>query len=133
VIMVGIAFGAAPQSQNIGDILVSEQIIEIEQVVSGPKGEPIIISRGDKALASPRLIKRFKDGALEWREANEAARGRFGQICSGEKLIQSQDLRDQLQSLGPRVIGGELEGVGLYTAAQANKVDWILVKAIADW
>ena len=43
------------------------------------------------------------------------------------------NFRDQLLALEPEAIGGEMEGIGLYTAAQGEKVDWILVKAICDW
>jgi nucleoside phosphorylase len=47
--------------------------------------------------------------------------------------VDNVDYRDQLRMLEPEAIGGEMEGVGLYTAAQNAKVDWILVKAICDW
>ena len=37
---------------------------------------------------------------------------------------------DQLISLSLEAIGGEMEGAGLYAAAQRKKVDWILVPDI---
>jgi nucleoside phosphorylase len=130
VIMVGIAFGSDPAKQQIGDILISQQILdyELQRVGSGSNGELAIIPRGDKAAASPRLLNRFRDGAMEWKKANELARVQFGLILSGAKLVDNQDFRKQLRALGPEAIGGEMEG-----AAQGNKVDWILVKAICDW
>jgi hypothetical protein len=73
----------------------------------------------------------FRAGAIDWKEANVV----FGLILSGEKLVDNQDFRDQLRRLEPEAIGGEMEGVGLYAAAERSraKVDWILVKAICDW
>lgn len=135
VIMVGIAFGIEPSKQRIGDILVSQQILdyELQRVGSGVNGEFMLTSRGDKAAASPRLLNRFRDGAMEWTEANEQAKVKFGLILSGAKLVDNQDFREQLQTFGPEAIGGEMEGAGLYAAAQGNKVDWILIKAICDW
>jgi hypothetical protein len=53
-------------------------------------------------------------------------------MLSGEKLIDHQGFRDQLHKLEPEAIGGEMEGAGLYAAAQRKKVDWIVVKAICD-
>lgn len=135
VIMVGIAFGIKPEKQKIGDILVSQQILdyELQRISTGPNGEFVINSRGDKVSASPKLLNRFRDGAIEWKEAGEPARVQFGLILSGAKLIDSQDFREQLRAFGAEAIGGEMEGAGLSAAAQGNKVDWILVKAICDW
>lgn len=131
VIMVGIAFGFDQESQNIGDILVSSQILgyELQRIGTGKDNEPIIKLRGDRVLASPRLLDRFRDGELYW----DGARVEFGLVLSGEKLVDNLDYRSQLQKLEPEAVGGEMEGAGLYTAAYLQKVDWILVKAICDW
>ncbi|GAB4161487.1 MAG: hypothetical protein Fur0021_34660 [Candidatus Promineifilaceae bacterium] len=131
VIMVGIAFGVNYESQNIGDILVSRQILgyELQRIGTGEDNEPIIKLRGDRVLASPRLLDRFRDGELYW----DGARVEFGLVLSGEKLVDNLDYRSQLQKLEPEAVGGEMEGAGLYTAAYLQKVDWILVKAICDW
>ncbi len=135
IIMVGIAFGVDPTEQKIGDILVSQQILdyELQRVGIGPDQEVKIISKGDKAAASLRLLNRFRAGEIEWQEAKEPAEVRFGLILSGAKLVDNQDFREQLRAFGPDAVGGEMEGAGLYAAAQSNKVDWILVKAICDW
>jgi nucleoside phosphorylase len=131
IIMVGIAFGVDPGKQSIGDILVSKQLLEYElqRVGTDRDGQPKIISRGDRPSASPRLLDRFRDGALGW----EGPKVRFGLILSGQKLIDNIDFRDQLRTLEPEAIGGEMEGAGLYATAHLHKVDWILVKAICDW
>lgn len=131
VIMIGIAFGVDPEKQNIGDILVSKQLLEYElqRVGTDRDGKPQIIPRGDRPSASPRLLDRFRDGQLSW----EGPKVRFGLILSGQKLVDNIDFRDQLRKLESEAIGGEMEGSGLYDAAYRCKVDWILVKAICDW
>lgn len=129
VMMVGIAFGADPRNQQIGDILVSERIFDYELQRVGQT----IIPRGDKVSASHRLLNRCRDGAIEWRIAGEAGYVQFGLLLSGAKLVDNQDFRAQLISFAPEAIGGEMEGAGLYAAAQGHKVDWILIKAISDW
>jgi nucleoside phosphorylase len=128
VILVGIAFGVDKQKQAIGDVLVSHQLLlyELQRV-----GEGKIVPRGDKPHASPRLFNYLKSAQLYWNEPAIAIR--FGLILSGEKLVDSLDYREQLQQFGQEVIGGEMEGAGLYVACQDVKVDWILVKAICDW
>lgn len=126
VIMVGIAFGTNSMKQQLGDILISKQIQAYEsQKVKGQQ----LISRGDRVTAPIGLLGKFRSGDNDWK----GAKVHFGLILSGEKLVASQEYRDQLLSHEPEAIGGEMEGSGLYAAASDAKVDWILVKGICDW
>jgi len=131
VIMVGIAFGLRQDKQRIGDILVSAQLecYEKQRLGEGPAGEPVRIVRGARAAATPRLIDRCDAGTVGWNQA----RVHFGLVMSGDKLVDCPTFRQQLLDLEPEAIGGEMEGAGLYVAAYKGKVDWIVVKAIADW
>lgn len=131
IIMLGIAFGLRPQSQQIGDILVSRQIMlyDLQRVGSDGQGEILTRTRGERAAASHWLLDRFRTGRDSWHGADID----FGLVLSGDKLVDNPHFRDQLLRLEPEAIGGEMEGAGLYAAAQRNRVDWILVKAIADW
>jgi nucleoside phosphorylase len=137
VIMVGIAFGVDEDKQRIGDILVSQQLrsYELQRYGTADDGKPTIILRGDRVTASVKLLDRFRSGYFDWssRRGRRGKRVHFGTILSGQTLIDNVDYRNQLRALEPEAIGGEMEGVGLYTAAQTAKVDWILVKAICDW
>jgi nucleoside phosphorylase len=131
VIMLGIAFGVDPQHQKIGDVLVSKQILlyEPQRVGLGPLGEPIVVPRGARTDASPRLLDRFRSGSVGLQDLKV----RFGLMFSGEMLVDHPDIRNQLRRIEPEAIGGEMEGAGLYVAAFEEKVDWIVVKAISDW
>jgi nucleoside phosphorylase len=137
VIMVGIAFGVDAHKQRIGDILVSQQLrgYELQRYGTARDGTPRITLRGDRVTASVKLLDRFRSGYFDWpsRRGRWGKRVHFGTILSGQTLVDNVDYRDQLRTLEPEAIGGEMEGVGLYTAAQNAKVDWILVKAICDW
>ena len=120
VIMVGIAFGVNEEKQKIGDILVTEQLRLYDLQRIGTKGnEAKIILRGDKPHASPWLINHFKSANLLW----QGAKVRFGQVLTGEKLVDNIDFRDQLRYFEAEAIGGEMEGAGLYVACQDKKVD----------
>jgi nucleoside phosphorylase len=132
VILVGIAFGVNEKKQHIGDILVSRQIMDydLQRIGTDDDGKLAIIPRGDRPSASPRMLSRFRAAANFWESPPKV---RFGLILSGAKLVDNQDFRAQLLKFEPEAIGGEMEGGGLYAAAQRKKVDWILVKAICDW
>lgn len=131
VILVGIAFGVDNNALSRGDILVSQQLLgyELQKIATDNEGRMEVILRGDRPHASTKLLDRFCSGVLDW----HGPKVEYGLILSGDKLIDHQDFRDQLRKLAPEAIGGEMEGTGLYSAAQRRKVDWILVKAICDW
>lgn len=128
VIMVGIAFGIDQGKQTIGDILISKQLLfyDLQRI-----GKDDTRSRGDKVHASSRLINQMRNADLKWSKEN--AKVTLGLVLSGSKLVDNHDYRNQLVSLAPEAIGGEMEGEGLYVACHDKKVDWILVKAICDW
>ncbi|MEO6893072.1 MAG: TIR domain-containing protein [Ktedonobacteraceae bacterium] len=131
VIMVGVAFGTNSKKQHLGDILVSRQLLgyEPQRVERDANGQIRNIPRGDRPQASVRLLDRLRTGVVDW----QGAPVHFGLMLSGEKLVDHPDFREYLRQMEPEAIGGEMEGAGLYAAAQRNKVDWIVVKGICDW
>lgn len=131
VIMVGIAFGLIPDKQHLGDILISRQLVgyELQKIDQGANGEEIIIPRGDRVQASPRLLSRLRASIFDW----QGPEVHFGLMFSGEKLVNNKNFCNKLLGLEREAIGGEMEGTGLYSAAYRNKVDWVLIKAICDW
>ncbi len=131
IIMVGIAFGIDDQKQQLGDILISEQLrlYDLARIGTTATNQPTITLRGDKPHAAPSLINLYKSADLTWKGAPT----RFGPLLTGDKLIDNQDYRAELRALEPEAIGGEMEGAGLYVACHEAKVDWILIKAICDW
>lgn len=131
VIIVGIAFGADPNTQEVGDIIVSRQVVAYEsQRVNDSAAPHRIVPRGDRVSASPRLLARCRTTALDW----DRSAVHFGLILSGEKLIDSSDFLGQLTAqFGNEAVGGEMEGAGVYSAAYRHRKDWIIVKAVSDW
>jgi nucleoside phosphorylase len=131
IIMLGIAFGVDPVRQQLGDILVAQQLLcyELQRWGTDQQGEPQIVLRGSRPAASPDLLNRFRAAVHDW----QGARVRVGLLLSGDKLVDNQALRDQLRRQAPEALGGEMEGSGLFAAAHLNQRDWIVVKAISDW
>ncbi len=131
VLLVGIAYGMQIKGQRMGDILISRQLLgyELQRVGQDQVGETIIQVRGDRPQASPRLLARLRSGLMDW----TGPAVHVGLLLSGDKLVDNVDFRKQLRQLEPEAIGGEMEGAGLYAAAQRKRVDWIVVKAICDW
>lgn len=131
VIMVGIAFGKDEEKQNIGDVLVAEEIINYEpQRV----GEPVI-HRGNHPPSNQTILNRFRN-VHDWQFSgidNASCQIRLGAILSGEKLVDNPEFKAQLFQQFPQAIGGEMEGTGLSSACMRKGIAWILVKSICDW
>jgi nucleoside phosphorylase len=132
VIMVGIAFGIDPEKQNIGDVLVAKSVIpyNVKRV-----GETKTINRGIEAQSSQILLNRFKSIIITWEHLlthDIKAKLLFTRILSGEELVDNLEHRNKLIAEFPDSEGGEMEGVGLYSAC-GDKIDWILVKGICDF
>jgi nucleoside phosphorylase len=130
VIMVGIAFGVDPEHQEIGDVLVARQVVgyESSRVSTQASGEQQVLSRAARVDASSRLIAR-----LQAAEAHTSDPIAFVPMLSGEKLVDNIDFRDQLREIASDAKGGEMEAIGVYSAAAREGTHWIIVKGICDF
>jgi len=142
IVMIGIAFGKYTPGhdlekegkQEIADVLVSTQVVPYEYQRINSGDEPST-PRSPHPPAGRILLNRFKN-VLGWeffRPDGSKCERRLGPILSGDKLIDDYDEKVKLIKKFPDAIGGEMEGAGLYAAADRENVEWILVKAICDW
>lgn len=132
VIAVGIAFGIDEAKQQIGDVLISNQLQGYELGRLNEDGS--FTPRGDKAAAANRLLNRVRmTDVRQQRQAGTWPKLHKGLLLSGQKLVDNLDYRASLHSVFKEAIGGEMEGSGLYASAARSKVDWLVVKAICDW
>jgi WD40 repeat protein len=125
IMLVGIAFGFDEQKQQIGDVLVAKEIMSYEQQKIAQ--EPI--SRAWRVPSSTRLLDRCRATAQQWQKA----RVHFGLLLSGDKLVDLLAFREQLRAQAPEALGGEMEAVGLVSAALRRNIPWIVIKSISDW
>lgn len=127
VILTGICYGLQEQEQQIGDILVSQRLHDIDRQRLMDSRR---IASGHYVPASGLLLSRF-NAAVDDRPM--AANVHFGLMLGSNSLFDSPDRRAWLKHEYPEAIGGEMEGESVYSVAADSKVDWIVVKAIADW
>jgi nucleoside phosphorylase len=132
VMAVGFSFGMNPHKHKIADILISKTVTNYE---SQRVEDDLVIPRGTTVEAGQHLLNRFLnvDGWEFRRPDGSSVSTKAGQILSGEKLVDSLNFKLGLLARYPEALGGEMEGAGLYAAAERAKVEWIIVKAICDW
>ncbi len=122
-ILCGIGYGLDKKNQDFGDVLVSEHIVPYEVERVGKKNIP----RGEPIPSSPILLNRFKH-VRSWNHQII-----FGQILSGEKLLDNKKIRKELINKFPNAKGGDMEGAGFSLAAFRRGIHWIMVKGICDF
>ena len=129
VIMVGVAFGINPKKQHLGDVLISKRIINYE-VARICAGDNDITPRGDEPNSGALLYNIFTN-IIDWNHyvsQNRRAKIIFGDLLSGEKLIDNLGYRNFLKNKFPNAIGGEMEGTGVSSACgEASLSEWIVI------
>lgn len=139
IISVGMAFGIAPASQSIGDILISEGVLPYDNRIirTGEQGEAVLdYGEVETYPAHAGLRRRFQRmaKALPWEGHTWS-----GLLLSGAARIHCAAFRDELSrqcrgSDGAAVVGGDMESVGLLSASDARSHPcWVAVKAISDF
>lgn len=129
-IMIGIAYGIDEKKQKIGDVLIAESIIPYDYKKVTPTE---ITYRATPAPTSKLLLDRLKN-IREWEYPLKDGNSKkiISPIFSGEELINNIKRRKEIQKINSEAKGGEMEGAGLYAAAN-GQTEWILVKGICDF
>ena len=131
IIGVGVAFGLQKEKQKLGDVLVSQTIQDYEHAKYAWDGR--VFPRGSKNKASPKLYEplahlyKTESVVSPWPVVH------FGNILSGDKLVDNPLPRAELLKIDPEAIGGEMEGAGIVEAALEQRAFWIVIKGISDW
>lgn len=131
IVLMGIAFGVSRRQHNPADVLIAEHLIPYEYQRLGD--EPSF--RNPIPPSSPILVSRFLH-ALDWafiRPDGSKCNKHVGPVLSGNKLVDNPEFKDALLRQFPSAIGGEMEGAGLWSAADRARKEWIIVKGVCDW
>lgn len=138
VIAVGVAFGANPKKQRLGDVLVSDHLV-LYDVFNKRTDNSMSLNPDDthniggEILAGCSFLER-KDGPSAYGLGD--FRWYKGPMASGGTVLSDSDektrLMDAINKMGYSIIGGEMEGNGIYRACQ-GKAPFILIKGICDW
>ena len=165
VISIGVAFGNDPTRQNLGDVLVSKQLLPYDS--SNKYSENSIKLKGPLYETNSQLICGWMD-LLEYKEfpkesiigeecddvtgsdlsdghserSNDLDTETFNWFCgtvlSGGSVVDEVEQKVKLIEATERrgiedVVGGEMEGSGVYFACDKEKIPCIVIKGICDW
>jgi nucleoside phosphorylase len=139
VLLVGIAGGIEDAEVNLGDILISNQIVDYELQKIREEGTSV---RYVVHQAAPRLLNAAQNfnfekclELLEIQCPQEKTPKRFvGAIASGDKVIAFGDVLKKYQHDWPKLIGVEMEAAGVAHATfqAANPPGFFMVRGVSD-
>jgi len=139
ILLVGIAGGLAKAGVGLGDVLISDQIVDYElQKLTTDK----TTIRWQVHRVDPRLLGAAQNVIGDkWQQLLEQERpgGRgkptqvFGPICTGDKVI-ANGLIDAYREVWSKLIGVEMEAGGTASAAfqAANSPGFFMIRGVSD-
>lgn len=134
MIAVGMAFGAHPTTQSLGDILVATHILAYDHRRKVREGASTVT----EYLAKPRRAKESLLRSME-RHVGDRRDVHFGALLSGGAKIECPEYRDRLVNAFPSdkrlgvPVGGDMEGAELMAASDPEDPSWLVVKGISDF
>jgi nucleoside phosphorylase len=132
-LIVGICYGLRPDGQKIGDVLVSEKIRDLDHGKLVELNEKVHeLHRGETVVPSAMLLNSVRAAQRGW-EQKSGVKVRFGMMLAWNKLINSEQVVEQLRTEHPDAIGGDMEGAGFQAAARFADVQCLLIKSICDF
>lgn len=138
VLMVGIAGGVSHQGIMLGDVLISNQVVDYELQKLTPDGPKV---RYNVHRADPRLFGAAMSLANDWqgliehrRPKNGLSRRFHGPVATGDKVIAVEDVLSELHQDWPKLIGVEMEAGGVASAAfqSASQPGFFMVRGVSD-
>ncbi len=140
MIAVGVAFGAIPTRQSLGDVLVSKEFVFYDNFNKVVDGE-ITLDRHEAYQIDRNLLAQLH--RLEFPLCPEDPnhyKWYYGNMLTGGTVLSDADERNHLfeaaAKVGYNIIGGEMEATGIYYACQKIKnrhFPFLIIKGICDW
>jgi len=139
VIIVGIAGGVAKEGVNLGDILISDQIVDYELQKLTTQGAQI---RWQAHQVDPSLLGAARNfTSKDWQKLMAIKRPKWGEpirhigpILSGDKIIAVDTVVAKYRRTWPKVVGVEMEGAGVALASfqAAKQTRFFMVRGVSD-
>ena len=142
VISVGCCFGIDPKRQSFGDVIVAKSVIPYDSYNKHKDGKMEVRS-DDQYMTSSKLVspckQRLKSENSPY-SAAEAANVKpfkwyYGDVLSGatvlSDIVEKEKLLDATKNRD--IVGGEMEGHGVYYACDPERIPCVIIKGICDW
>ena len=135
VIAVGICYGMDKSKTSSGDVIVSDHIVDATCL----RVDNTLQLRGGTFSVGATLFQVFSSPvgySHNYQDDKKKVKVHCGPFIARSDLINNPIYKEQLKSLRPDALGGEMEGAGIMAAIENATyvgVEAIVIKAICDW
>ncbi|MGB8648474.1 MAG: 5'-methylthioadenosine/S-adenosylhomocysteine nucleosidase [Anaerolineae bacterium] len=139
VLLVGIAGGIAARHVAVGDLLISDQVVDYELQKITSEGPQI---RWEVQHADPRLLNAcinllgdsWEGEVQSSRPGSGKPQRHVGPIASGDKVVAFGGVLAKYDAAWPKLIGVEMEAGGVATAVfqSSERPGFFMVRAVSD-
>ena len=140
VLSVGVAFGINPKEQSLGDVLVSKELVFYDNFNKVTDGKITLNAhetyRINRDLEAQLHILDFPSNP----QIKDKYKWYYGPMLTGGTVLSDAEERNQLleaaSNIGCKIVGGEMEGSGIYYACERIKdrhIPFLVIKGICDW
>ena len=148
IFSLGIAYGKAPKcsgtdgTQNIGDVLISRRIVRWDAFIKMTDGKLTLNDQdalyiSDEVLGGSLYYLQNSNYPIQVKEANIGQfRWFLGTFLSGNAVVSDPVFKRCLMEAAKQyrdIIGGEMEGSGIWYAARETNIPIMIIKGISDW
>ena len=146
--MCGICAGVKESGVKIGDILIASQSWDYEsgKIAENQNGELVfspeihnipteqgLLSRLTEFITRKEVLSSIYNNC-NYNKPGEQLRAHIGPVASGPYLLSSEKYLAKLKEKERKLIGIDMEGYGIYKAAQFNNnIIPILIKSVSDY
>ncbi|HRI65660.1 MAG TPA: 5'-methylthioadenosine/S-adenosylhomocysteine nucleosidase [Polyangium sp.] len=139
VIVVGVAGGIAARNVGLGDLLISEQVVDYELQKITTNGIEVRwsvhkASRRLYAAALNVIGDAWTQRITEKKPSEGLPRIHVGPIASGDKVVAVQSVLDEYRNVWPALVGVEMEAAGVASAcfSAATQPEFFMVRGVSD-
>ncbi len=144
LLLVGIAGGvpAGGDDLRLGDVLVPDQVVgyELAKVRPGSTDRRWDVFRPDRSLVETarhlppaEWVHTVSVPRPDGSDGRVIPRVHIGPVLSGDKVLADTEAVDGLRRAWPKMIGVEMESLGVALTAYTNGPGFLMVKAVSDY
>jgi len=134
ILSLGVAFGIDWEKENLGDVIVSSRVMSYS-MGSKATNQEMVIKNPHIFETSPWLVERMRQKRNFFHDPKRNYKVIFGDVITGESVVDDFDFRKKIVDAVPsnNIIGGEMEGYGLFDECTEKEIPCAVIKGICDW
>ncbi len=133
VLSLGVAFGISPDTQKLGDVIVSKKIYVYDKGIKLTNNK-IEIKNEHSFKINSWIGERLRQRQDFMYKNDKRFETIYGSIVTGEAVVDDPKAKKAiLDAVNKDIIGGEMEAYGMFSECHNKGIPCVTIKGICDW